>query len=80
MGRGREGAACHIDQEFRSGPNPDPRHAGQDRMKRVRKHKALDFFRHYPRVVRSQRRQLLRQARQDDAGGLSAREPRPSAQ
>ena len=71
-GRG-EGTARDIDQESRGGPNPDSRHAGQDRMKRVRKHKTLDFLRHFLSLC-AQRRQLSRQARQDDAGVLSAQD------
>src|SRR6202011_5348568 len=47
MSRRREGAACDIDQESRSGPNPDSRHARQDRMKRVSKHEALNFLRDF---------------------------------
>ena len=47
MRRGCKGAARHIDQESRGGPNPDSRHAGQDRMKRVRKDEPLDFFGHF---------------------------------
>jgi hypothetical protein len=31
MGRRREGTACDVDQESRCGPDPDSRHAGQDR-------------------------------------------------
>jgi hypothetical protein len=45
MRRRSEGPARYIDQESRSGPNPESRHAGQDRMKRVRKHKTFNFLR-----------------------------------
>lgn len=66
MSRRREGAARDIDQESRSG-------AGQDLMKRVSKHEALNFLRDFLALY-SQRRQLLRQARQHDAGSLGAQD------
>jgi hypothetical protein len=73
MGRRSEGAARHVDQESRSGPDPDSRHAGQDRVKRVSKHEPLNFLRHFI-ALDAQSRQLLRQARQDDAGSLGAQD------
>lgn len=73
MARRREGAACHVDQESGRGPDPDSRHAGQDRVKRVSKHQALDFLRHLI-ALDTQSRQLLRETRQDDAGGLSTQD------
>ena len=71
MRRRRKGAARHIDQESRSGPNPDSWHAGQDRMKRVCKHEALNLFRYFVALY-AQSRQLSRQARQNDACRLSS--------
>ena len=62
MARRREGAARHVDEESGCGPDADSRHAGQDRMKRVGKHQALNFFR-YLVALDAQSRQLLRQAR-----------------
>ena len=47
MARRGEGAARYIDQESCSGPDPDSRHAGQDRVKRVSKYEALNFLRHF---------------------------------
>ena len=67
-----ERATRHIDQESRSGPDPDSWHAGQDRMKRVCENEALDFLRHFVALT-SQRCQLLSQARQDDGSGLRSK-------
>ena len=64
MSCGSEGAAHHIDQESGCGPDADSRHAGQDRMKRVRKHKAFDFLGHFFSLF-AQSRELSRQPRQD---------------
>ena len=73
MGCRGEGAARNVDQESRCGPDADSRHAGQDRVKRVSKHEPLNFLRHLI-ALDTQRCQLLRQARQNDAGGLSTLE------
>ena len=73
MRRRGEGPARYIDQESRSGPNPDSRHAGQDRVKRARKHKTFNFLRHFLALC-AQGRQLPGQTRQDDAGCLSAQD------
>jgi len=69
MARRGESAARYIDQESGGGPDPNSRHAGQDRMKRVRKYQALYFSSDFIALA-AQCRQLLRQARQDDACGL----------
>jgi hypothetical protein len=71
MARGREGAAHHIDQESRRCPDADSRHTRQDWMKRVSKHQSLNLLRHLV-ALDTQSRKLLRQAWQNDAGGLSA--------
>ncbi len=71
MAARRKGAAHHIDQESRRGPDADSRHAGQDRMKRVSKYETFNFLCHLV-ALDAQSRKLLRQARQNDAGGLSA--------
>ena len=70
MARRGEGAAHHIDQESGCSPDANSRHAGQDRMKRVSKHQALNLIR-YLVASDTKGRQLLRQARQDDARSLS---------
>lgn len=70
MSSGSERPACYVDQESCRGPDADPWHAGQDRMKRVSEDQALDFFRNLV-TLPSKRCQLLGQARQDDGGGLS---------
>jgi len=71
MVRRCEGAARHFDQESGRDPDPDSRHAGQDRMKRDSKHETFNLFR-YLIALDTQGRQLLRQMRRDDAGSLGA--------
>src|SRR5882724_418539 len=46
MARRGESTARNVNQESRSGPDPDSRHAGQDRMKRVSEHEPLNFLRY----------------------------------
>lgn len=41
-----EPSAVPVERWPPTGPDPDSRHAGQDRMKRVRKHQALNFLRY----------------------------------
>jgi hypothetical protein len=66
------GLPTHAEYEARGGVVTGW-HTGQDRVKRVSKHKALNFFRHFLALY-AQCCQLLRQARQHDARSLGAQD------
>lgn len=69
-GRGK-GFIGDFGQESGGGPDAAPRHAGQDRPKRVSNHQPLNFGSDLVTLL-TQGRKLLGQTRYDDGGSLRA--------
>ena len=68
-----EGLAQSPGQEDSGGPDPDPGHGGQDRVKRVGLHQSLDLGGDI-RSLGVQGDELARQVRQDDTGRVGPRD------